>query len=376
MTEILVIEDNQGDFVLVREMLAEVSDEFSFNLHWADSFSKGIEIIGESHIDIVMLDLSLPDAHGLDAYYSFRAVAPRTPVVVVSGNKDPVLANEAVKSGAQDFLAKESITGPLLKRSLSYAIERFEIRRKMENSLEEVQRMAKTRGEMLVNLTNEIHSPLYSIIRAAEHGLAGELPAPAVEDLTTVKQSAQTLLSLFNDIIDFTKMDAGGLSLATEDFRFRDFVSEIVSLLGERAKHKDISISVSVADDVPDALKGDIERLSQVLRNFITNFISHAQYGGEIEVHAELEEKQEKRCDIHFSVVLKSADIPLEKQKLIFESFAQADASSARKYGSMGLGLAVSARLVELMSGRAWVESDSEVGNSSFHFTSRFGFQS
>ena len=92
-------------------------------------------------------------------------------------------------------------------------------------------------------------------------------------------------------------------------------------------------------------------------------------------MEASVEEQKEKYCDVHFAVILKSADIPLEKQKLIFESFAQADASSARKYGSMGLGLAVSARLVELMSGRAWVESDSEVGNSGFHFTSRFTYQ-
>ena len=375
MIEILVIEDNQGDFVLIKEMLADVSDEFSFNLHWAESFSKGLEIVGEHHIDIVMLDLTLPDAKGLDAYYSFRAVAPRTPVVVVSGLKDPAMAKGAVQAGAQDFLAKEALTGPLLQRSLSYAIERFEIRNRMENSLEQVERTAKTRSEMLVNLTNEIHSPLYSIIRAAEHGLTGDLPESSKEDLITVKDSAQTLLALFNDIIDFTKIDAGGLSLNRVDFKFRDFLNEIVSIIGERAKHKEISISVKVDEQVPDALRGDIERLSQVLRNFISNFISHAQYGGEIEVEASVEEQKEKYCDVHFAVVLKSADIPIEKQKLIFESFAQADASSARKYGSMGLGLAVSARLVELMSGRAWVESDSEVGNSGFHFTSRFAYQ-
>lgn len=369
---ILLVEDNEGDYILTREMLRDSPKlGFDFNLIWADSFSKGLECLGESKVDVILFDLSLPDAHGLDGFYSIRAVARNIPILVITGLDDETLALQAVQSGAQDYIVKSDLSGVILVRSVSYAIERFEILRDLENAKEAAERANKAKSELLVNLSHEIHAPIYSVIRMTDLVLGSKLSGEQKEYLQSVKNSAHVLLSLVNNILDFSKIDAGTLDLAPVNFKLRDYVSQVTRLLEERAKQKDLAFLISVHDDIPDNLLGDLDRLGQVLKNFIINAITYARYSGKIEILVDFDGCQDNQIMLHFSVGLRGTDISLEKQKLIFESFAQADVSAARKYGSMGLGLAVSSRLIKLMGGRVWVENDPELG-STFHFTARF----
>jgi CheY-like chemotaxis protein/anti-sigma regulatory factor (Ser/Thr protein kinase) len=190
------------------------------------------------------------------------------------------------------------------------------------------------------------------------------------EYLETVKLSADALLGVINDILDFSKIEAGKVELELEDFNLRDSLEATLKTLALRADEKGLEILCEIASPVPDFVRGDSNRLRQVVTNLIGNAIKFTGHGEvALNIHVEAEEGDDRI--LHFTVSDTGIGIPAEKQKLIFQPFAQADTSTTRKYGGTGLGLTISKRLVGLMGGDMWVES--EVGRGTqFHFTARF----
>jgi len=189
--------------------------------------------------------------------------------------------------------------------------------------------------------------------------------------MVMVKTSGDALLTVINDILDFSKVEAGKLELDNTDFALRDTLDDALKLFGVRAHARGLELAYSVAADVPDHLVGDPARLRQVVLNLVGNALKFTDWGEVIlRVAAESAEGSEVR--LHFAVSDTGCGIPAEKRRLIFDPFTQADGSVTRRHGGTGLGLTISARLVELMGGRIWV--DSEVGKgSTFHFTVAFG---
>jgi CheY-like chemotaxis protein len=203
--------------------------------------------------------------------------------------------------------------------------------------------------------------------------LGTELSHEQREFLGMVKSSADSLLSLLNDILDFSKIEAGKLDFETIDFMLRDTVEGTIKVLGFRAQQKGLELACRILPEVPDGLQGDPTRLRQIIVNLVGNAIKFTEVG-EIIFQAEVQEATDAETILHLSVKDTGAGIPSETQEVIFDKFTQADSSMTRKYGGTGLGLAISARLVSLMAGRIWVES--EVGQgSTFHFTVRFKMQ-
>src|SRR4030088_850944 len=191
------------------------------------------------------------------------------------------------------------------------------------------------------------------------------------EYLGLVKSSADSLLHLINDILDFSKVEAGKLELEETEFKIRDLFSDTLKSLAVRADQKHLEISARVSARVPSAVVGDPTRLRQLIVNLVGNAIKFTERGN-IVVDAELESESLDCVHLHIRVSDTGIGIPLEKQQLIFESFAQADGSTTRRFGGTGLGLTISRQIVELMGGRMWVESEAGKG-SIFHFTAKFG---
>jgi CheY-like chemotaxis protein/anti-sigma regulatory factor (Ser/Thr protein kinase) len=189
------------------------------------------------------------------------------------------------------------------------------------------------------------------------------------EYLETVKLSADSLLTVINDILDFSKIEAGKIDLELKDFNLRDSLETTLKTLALRADEKGLEILCEIAPTVPDVVRGDSNRLRQVVINLIGNAIKFTDRGEVVlNIHVEAEEGDDRI--LHFTVSDTGIGIPAEKQKLIFQPFSQADTSTTRKYGGTGLGLTISKRLVGLMGGNMWVES--EVGQGThFHFTAR-----
>jgi signal transduction histidine kinase/DNA-binding response OmpR family regulator len=284
------------------------------------------------------------------------------------------MLGEIERRDAELMVASETLEQRVADRTKELESE-IAVRQEAELHLLEAKEVAEAanqaKSEFLANMSHEIRTPLNGVMGMTDLVLESQLTDEQRDYLDTVKMSADSLLTVINDILDFSKIEAGKVDLEIVDFNLRDCLEAALRTVSLRADEKGLELLCEVAPDIPEIVKGDSTRLRQIIVNLVGNAIKFTSEG-EVALRVQSQGQEGRNLVLHFTVSDTGIGIPEEKQHAIFEPFTQADASTTRKYGGTGLGLTISMRLVGMMNGKIWVES--QVGRGTqFHFTARLG---
>ena len=237
---------------------------------------------------------------------------------------------------------------------------------------EQAEESSRAKSDFLSNMSHEIRTPLNAVIGMTSIGKAASDLEKKDYAFGKIEGASTHLLGVINDVLDMSKIEANKLELLTADFDFERMLRRVVNFITFRVDEKQQHFHITIDKAIPRRLMGDEQRLAQVITNLLSNAVKFTPEKGSIRLSARLIEEQDGLCVIHFEVTDTGIGISEEQQTRLFQAFQQADSSTSRDFGGTGLGLSISKRIVELMGGRIWVESEPDKG-ATFIFTVRIG---
>ena len=336
------------------------------NLRIASGLDAAIDAASRERVDVLLLDLDLPETDGLSALRQIRERVPSVPVVALSGDDSEALALLALREGAQDCLPHDSLErGGTFRRSLLWAVERHGFESDLRCAKEAAEAQERARTELVAVVSHEIRSPASTVLGFAELLLDGSLAAEQRDCAQRILRAARALVKLSGDLLMLSSDAARAPVLDLAPFEIEDLAAEVFESCERAAREQGIALVRDVAPSLRPARVGDRGRLRQVLVNLVANAVKFTPRGS---VALEVEPDSQIHDGVRFTVVDTGVGIPADRLDAVFEAFAQADPGIRSRYGGAGLGLAVSKRLVEAMGGRIRVESQVGAG-SRFAFT-------
>src|ERR1700722_2734078 len=361
---VLLVEDNAGDARLLREMF-RTERPGSFELTHLSRMSDAVTHLANGGVDVVLLDMGLPDEHGLETVRRSIAAAPGVPVIVLTGLDDEVLAAQAMKEGAQDYLIKGQIENRALPRALRHAIERYRLQ--TEADLIRTHQM-QFKDEFLSHVSHELRSPLsaiYQFVTILLDRLAGELNPEQDDYLQIVLRNVKQLQSMINDLLEITRVQAGKLTIELQSTSVSDAIIYTINTLQGAATAKGITLTGDMHYQLP-SVNADPTRVQQILIILVDNAIKFTPIGGSVKVQSRVFKEDPRFLLVEISDT--GCGISTDMTERIFEHLYQiTDPGQAGRKG-LGLGLYISKELVTRQGGKIWVSSEPQKG-SHFFFT-------
>ncbi|MFB8787405.1 MAG: response regulator [Potamolinea sp.] len=371
--KILLIEDDEQDIELIEIYLARAKN-FPFHLESAMSVQQGLEYLKQQEIDIILSDLSLPDAQGLDSFQQIHAQYPEVPIVILSGLDDEETAVTALSLGAQDYLIKGNcINSSQLVRSIRYALERqhlLETNQRKNLELEKAKREAEAanqaKSQFLANMTHELRTPLNAILGFTQIlSRCENFNREQQEQLQIINRSGEHLLGLINDVLEMSKIEAGMAQLNPHCFDLFRMINSLQEMLQLKATSKGLQLFFELSPDLPQYIETDESKLRQVLINLLSNAIKFTQKGSVTLRVSSVINQEDYQTTQETKLIFEVSDtgdgIAKEELSSLFDAFVQSETGHKSQEGT-GLGLPISQCFVQLMGGNISLDSQLNKG--------------
>lgn len=364
---VLLVEDNPGDARLMREMLTESNNRF--NLEYAQWLSTGLARVIADDIDVILLDLSLPDSQGFDTFVKMHTQAPDVPILVLTGLDDTDMAVKAVHKGAQDYLVKGGVDSETLVRAIRYAIERQQMlvdleqrvkerTRELAEANERLKELDQLKSKFVSDVSHELRSPITNLSLYLEllEKAKGEKQA---HYLAVLKSQTKRLSQLVEDILNLSRLDAGRDALVFSEVDLNAIARQVAVAYRPRAQTAGLGLFLEPAPGLPPVW-GDPNQLTQVVTNLVDNAISYTVQGS-ISIRTQLDGEKGLTC---LSVKDTGTSISPEDIAHIFDRFYRGQYATEHNIPGTGLGLAIVKEIVDLHGGTVAVTSEEGVGTT------------
>jgi Signal transduction histidine kinase len=376
--KIIVVDDNPENLNVLKNTMKEL-----YTVYPCPSAAEMFNLLEHVTPELILLDVEMPEMNGYEAIKKLKVDNKRKdiPVIFLTSMTDAQSELEGLSYGAVDYIRKPFVAPLLLQRiktQLSILEQQTEIKHLLDLKTEEVKMREKAeqeaesasqaKGDFLSHMSHEIRSPLNAVIGMINIANEEKTIEGIKVYLEKAGNAAKHVLGVINDILDMSKIEANKLELSDSEFDFPKMMTNIVDVTGIKAQEKHIQIVTDISKDIPSVVICDELRLAQVITNLMTNAIKFTPDNGKVQLNAQKLEEKEDEVKIRIEVADSGIGISPEQQSKLFSAYNQADRTIAKQFGGTGLGLAISKRIIEMMQGTIWIESELGKG-AKFIFT-------
>ena len=368
---VLVIDDEPDNFDVIQAHLGDCG----YKLQYAANGRQAIDLLHVFNPDLILLDVMMPEINGIEVCRQLKnhPVWKYTPIVMITALSRKEDLQQCLEAGADDFISKPVHLLELRARAKSMLRikqqhDRIQVAMaEIQAAKDAAELSAQAKSDFLAMMSHEIRTPINGVLGMTQLLTTTQLTTEQQKYVQTAQISGEMLLAAIDDILDFSKIESGKLDLEEQPLDLQLLLRDISDLLLPKANAKNLKLIHALAADIPKWIVSDVTRLRQILLNLVNNAIKFTNSGG-VTISCQTNKVASGKHEIQFSVKDTGIGIAAEDIDRLFQPFTQANISTTREFGGTGLGLVICRRLIEMMEGKIWIESEIGQG-ATFHFT-------